>query len=201
MPDIPGGLADRLLAYADRPWRVVAVIVLGLAAVGGYTLWEQRATIAAKILENTVVPRLEPQRFPAIAQELLELTHADLVVLARVDLAANLHLNIDGRLAGEPAWRPRPEPRAIFRDQLTSEQIAALIEGRAICQDVPAKDGRRIDVELGMTRRCIVAVPPIPDVFVGALGIAWRDKAKLSPAIEAAAMSDLRRLAMRLATW
>ena len=201
MPDIPAGLADRLLGYLDRPWKVVAIIALVLVGGVSYAVWEQRAAIATRILESTVVPRLEPTRFAAIAQELLELTHADLVVLARVDIASNLHLNIDGRLAGDPAWRPRPEPRAIFRDQLTSEQIAALIEGRAICQDVPAKDGRRIDVELGMTRRCIVAVPPIPDVFVGALGIAWRDKAKLSPAIEAAAMSDLRRLAMRLATW
>ena len=148
MPD----LVDRVLAYVDKPWKIAAVAFLALFGVVSYTIWEKRAEIAERILERAVTPRLQPQRFPAIAQQLLDETHADLVILAQINLAAGRFANIDGRRASDPSWRPHPEPRAMF-DAVTVEQAAQIIAGQVVCDDVPASDGQRLDVQLGMRRR------------------------------------------------
>jgi len=193
------GVVDKILNYADRPWRVIAVIVLALAGAGGYALWEQRATIAAKILEDTVVPRLEPQRFPQIAQQLLAGTHADLVMVQRIDLAVGQLVNIDGRLAGDQSWRPPPEPRSVF-DAVTTAEAMALIAGHVVCSDVPTENDHRTAVELGMKRWCRVTVPPVPDVaVVGGLMIAWKTAPRA--AAEIGYETEMQRLALKLATW
>jgi hypothetical protein len=163
------------------PLRVFGILILVLAIVG-FTAWEKRAEIAEKILEGTVLPRLEVGRFPDTAVLLARETNADLVLLVKVDLAAGRAVNVDGRLRADPMWRPPGIPRTIF-DSVTPEQALALIAGQALCDDVPPPDHTfQIVVSLGMKRRCIVAVPPVIDVFVGALLIAWKTPPK--PALD-----------------
>ena len=199
-PDLRLGLVDRLLSYANTPGRVIALIVLALFGVVCWTLYEQRATIATRILEKTVVPRLEPQRFPESAARLLTETDADLVILSRVDLASNLTQNIDGRLRTNAEWRPRPLPRAMFgSDLLATGQIVELIEGHVVCEDVHPVDHVLETAEVGMARFCMAPVPPLAGVLVGDLLLGWR-----TPPGAAAELGIKRQLiaeAMQLAVW
>jgi hypothetical protein len=191
-------LAGRVLGYVDKPWKIGAVAALAVIAVVAVTAWEMRAQIAEKILEGTVTPRLEPERFPAIAQTLLAQTHADAVVLSRISLAGARLVNIDGRRVNDPAWRPPPEPRTMFAS-VTPEQAVDIIAGQVVCENVPLTDHHRIDVALGLRRRCIVGVPPVLEVLVGALTIGWETPPL--PALESGYKLELQRLAMKLATW
>ena len=50
-----------------------------------------------------------------------------------------------------------------------------------------------------MKRRCLVAVPPVIDVLVGGLLIAW--KTPPNAALEAGYKPEIQRVAMPLATW
>ncbi len=191
-------LAGRVLGYVDRPWKIGAVAALAIIAVIAVTCWEKRAEIAEKVLEGTVTPRLEPDRFPAIAQQLLAETHADAVVLSRISLAGARTVNIDGRRVNDPDWRPPPEPRTMFAS-VTPEQAVDLIAGQVVCDDVPTTGLYRPDVQLGLRRRCIVGVPPVLEVLVGALSIGWETPP--STVIEKGYRLELQHLAMKLATW
>lgn len=194
-----GVVLDRLLGYADRPWRVAAVVLSVLILGAAYAVWEQRATIAEKILEHTVTPRLLPSRFDDVAKQLIASTRVDVVILARANILANTVTNIAGRYVNDPAWTPRPDVRVVFGGDITIPQIVDTVEGRVVCVDVPASNGHRVDVGLGMRRKCWIGVPPIPEVLVGALAIGW--KTPPDQATEKGARNELRRLATSLATW
>ena len=191
-------LVERVLGYVDRPWKIGAIAALAVIGIIAATAWEKRAEIAERILEGTVTPRLEPDRFPAIAQTLLAETHADAVILARVNLAGGRVVTVDGRRVNDPAWRPPPEPRVMFAS-VTPEQAVEIIAGQVVCDDVPATDHHRIEIQLGLKRRCIVGVPPVLEVLVGALSIGW--EVAPSPVLESGYKLELQRLAMKLATW
>jgi hypothetical protein len=202
MTDVPAGLVDRLFGYVDKPWKVVAVIVLALAFAGGYAVWEQRAAIAERILRQTVTPRLEPDRFPKVADDLMSDTGADLVLFAEVSLNHNLIRTIAGRLAGEPNWRPAARPRPVFTAGRDFERVDELIMGKVDCASVVPQsrlEEERAEAALGMTRRCGVAVPPIPSITIGFLSLAWRKP--LSSGDENGAKKVMYRAAERLATW
>jgi hypothetical protein len=115
--EIPGGVVDKVLGYADRPWRVIAVILAALILGAGYAVWEQRATIAQYVLKSYVTPTLQRDRLTAIAEKLLADTGADLIVLSKVEFEANLFQNVAGRLAGDPGWHPAARPLPIFSDR------------------------------------------------------------------------------------
>jgi hypothetical protein len=191
-------LIERVLGYVDKPWKIGAIAALAIIGIIGATAWEKRAEIAERILEGTVTPRLEPGRFPAIAQILLAETHADAVVLARLNPAGGRVVNVDGRSADDPAWRPEAAPRNMF-NTVSPEQVVDIIAGQVVCDNVPATDHHRVDVDLGLKRRCIVGVPPVLEVLVGALSIGW--KAPPGPLLESGYKLELQRLAMKLATW
>jgi hypothetical protein len=96
-----------------------------------------------------------------------------------------------------PGGRDR-KPRTMF-DTLAVDQMVQIIAGQAICDDVPEHDGQRLDVQLGMCRRCVVGVPPVIEVLVGGLAI-WRS-APPSAVSETGYRLELQRLAMQLAAW
>jgi hypothetical protein len=201
VPDVPAGLLDKVLAYADRPWRVVAFILAVLILGAGYAVWEQRAVIAQHVLRSYVTPTLQLDRFPGVAQKLLADTGADLAILSKVDLAANLFQNVDGRLVGDPAWRPLARPLPIFSEQtpISLGQIGRLIDGQTVCVDVVQHDHLYEDALLGMKRTCGAGVPPVSGVLIGALTLSWRTAP--GAASEAVYAAELGRQATRLATW
>jgi hypothetical protein len=199
----PLSAVDRLLGFVDRPWKLVAVVVLVVTGIAGVIGWEERAAIAEAVLHGLVKPRLETGRFTSIfANRLMTETSADLAVLASISLHDNLIRDIDGYRRGEAGWRPPVNPRPLFyavRDPLL---LVGLMEGKPICRDIGADGGaseERMLAELGMRRRCYVAVPPVLDALVGGLMLAW--KVPLDPEVERGAQSVMYQAAAELATW
>jgi hypothetical protein len=192
-------VVDRVLGYVNSPFRLFAIVVLAALGLAGYLVWENRAQLAETVLHKTVVPRLEPERFAQVAPALIEVTGADAVILMRIEISNNVLRIVVGTLRDNPGWNPPSTPRAVF----TSHQvIIGLIQDSPECLDLPADDPDqtiRDLAALGLTRGCIISVPPVLDVLVGALGIAW--KKPLEAQSEAGAKAELRRAALRLATW
>jgi hypothetical protein len=203
MADASLGIVDKILAFVDRPWKIMAVVALAAAGVIGVTLWEHRGELAEGVLEGWVKPRLEPERFTSkLGIELMQQTRADLVVLVRIDLHNNLATNVEGFRRDDPAWKPPVNPRPVFYSVRDPLELIAMIEGQTVCRDMDALDGSeetRALAALGMRRRCVVAVPPVLDALVGALTIAWR--APLGAEAESGAQRLLYVAASRLASW
>jgi hypothetical protein len=82
---------DRVLGWVDRPWKILAAVVLGIVAIATAIAWEERAEIAEAVLRGWVKPRLDAGRFTALyADRLMTETGADIAVLATINLHDNL---------------------------------------------------------------------------------------------------------------
>ena len=196
------GLFAALLAFMDRPWKAVALTVLLFVSATGWVLWTERAEIAQAILSHYRLPRLETGAFHKVAAPLLADTGADLAILVEISLEANLVKNVDGQLRGRPDWRPAPIPRVVFADDSDPKSIVKFIDGDVLCADASKESPvrqRREEAALGVRRSCMVGVPPILGVLVGALIIGW--DTPLEPLAEKAAEAALGAAGMKLAKW
>ena len=84
---------------------------------------------------------------------------------------------------------------------LSPELIARFLSNQVVCfntVDAVSEDSRAL-AAAGYPRACIVSVPPVLGVGVGALLVAW--KTPLLPAVETRAGLTMTSAAMKFATW
>lgn len=195
-------LVDHLLAYVDKPWKVAAVILLGLFGLLGYIIFLQRATIAEVILHGYVKPALKIETFDKDALGLLASWHADRVTLLSARIESNTATVVASFSPRGADLRLQSPDRAMIRETTSPALIIKFIEGAVICFDISPDSPvleRREEADEGLKRGCVVAVPPVLDVLTGALYVAWKEP--LPPAEEHAAMPAIHAAAMRFATW
>jgi hypothetical protein len=195
------GLLDRVLTYVNTPFRLFAIVVLAILALTLWVGWENRAELAQTVLRRTVHPHLVEADFLSIAKQLTAVTGGNIVALIKVEAEANIGRYEIGYDTADSAWQPPPNSRPLWTEA-NATYIVQILEGRVVCYDPTADspfEPRRIVASWGAVRACIVAVPAITDVLVGALLLAWRTTP--SESTEAAARQEIRRAAYKLATW
>lgn len=206
MSDLASSALDRLLAFIDRPWKAVAVALLILVGLIGFTAYEQRAQIADAILRREVKPTLEPKRFTEDVPRLLRETRGDVAMLIEIKLANNSARDVEGLDSNGKPWLPLPGPRLVldtdFEAPTSASAFAQFIMNNPVCfevrKDSPSAE-RQAEAALGVRRACIVAVPPILGVLIGALYVGWYQPP--APALERNATVAMTDAAMRFATW
>jgi hypothetical protein len=177
MPDDrPSGVLSQVLAYADKPWRVAAIVVLFLVGGAGWLIYEQRQ----ELIEAWLTPdasTLDADAVPAALDRLVEETGADLVQIWAVDLSANSQRFIAARRRdGERPVIPEPRRLPVIVRATDLQALVDVINGHPACVDVttaaPSPVAQRL-AQRGMTRGCAIPIPPSPELFVGVIYITW----------------------------
>jgi hypothetical protein len=178
MPESADGLIRQILAYVDRPWRVVAIVVLFVVGGAGWAIYEQRQ----EIIESWMTPdasTLNTDAVPVALDRLVEETGADLVQVWAVDLSANSQRFIAARRKdGERPVIPEPRRLPVIVRATDLQVLVDVINGHPACADItvaaPSPVVHRL-AERGMKRACAVPVPPSPEAFVGVIYLTWLD--------------------------
>ena len=175
-PKAPAGLLGQVLAYVDRPWRVVAIVVLFIVGGGGWVLYEQREEIVEAWLTPSAAS-LKTEAVPAALERLVEDSGADLVQIWSVDLSANSQRFIGARRHdGERPVIPEPRRLPVIVKSSDLQVLADVINGHPACTTItlgsPSPVARRL-AERGMERACAIPIPPSPDAFVGVIYVTW----------------------------
>lgn len=199
MNGMSGRLLGQVLRFIDRPWKAVTVVVLVILVGLGYFAWLERIRIAEAIFESASLPKLRIDTFNADARELLRRTRADIIVLAHVDLVSNIIEDVAGWDRDGNAFIPVVGEQSILHHGQSMEDVVRLMRNEVVCRGVPLGSPETPEWEaegkIGITRACIVAVPPIVSVTVGVLIIGWKDapnrhfEEQISPALQRAAMT------------
>jgi hypothetical protein len=175
-PKAPAGLLGQVLAYVDRPWRVVAIVVLFIVGGVGWVLYEQRDVLVEAWLTPSAAT-LKTDAVPAALERLVEDSGADLVQIWSVDLSANSQRFIGARRHdGERAVIPEPRRLPVIVRATDLQVLVDVINGHPACASItlaaPSPVVHRL-AERGMQRACAIPIPPSPDAFVGVIYIAW----------------------------
>ena len=198
----PATVFERLLAYADKPWKAVVVVVLVVVCGFGYLLWDQRARLADMVLHAPYTkPALDIARFARDADTLLRDTRGDVAVLIELHLVDNISIDRIGFDRDGNRWVPIDGPQQAIAPDGSTAMIARFLRNEVICFDTQGAvtEEARALLASGYTRACLVSVPPIIGVGVGGLLVAW--KMALVPSIEARASIVMSSAAMKFATW
>jgi len=198
----PATVFERLLAFMDAPWEAVVVVVLVIVCGLGYMIYLERGSIADAVLHK-VNDRAEinSAAFLRDADKLLRDTRGDYALLVELHLIDNIIIDRVGVDRDGNRWIPSSGPQQALVPESSMPIVVQLLSNDAVCLDIGKtfNDDMKMLASKGYERVCMVLVPPILGVSVGALVLAWFQP--LTPQAEAKAKIAMIAAAMRFATW
>jgi len=184
----------------DRPWKVIAIILVAFLGVLIFTLYEERLDVATSVLRYYVTPQLKADAYVKAAPGLLNATHADVTQLLRLDMNANLIVPVYGFYRTGAPWIPNPYARPLIHAGIDPTFIVDLVAARPVCVTLPPTSPLfSAEYETGIRRVCFVGVPPLIGTLVGLVYIGWNVPPPAGE--EYGATETLRTLALTFVNW
>jgi hypothetical protein len=176
MSDKPESIVDKVLAYVDSPFKLFAIILMGVIAFAGYFLWQNQEFMRDAYKESKKLPEINTSRTDDASSMLLKKTGATVVAVFKVN----------------PLFNSRVLYRAYTKDgrDKTIEDIDVGLFSqnsannsdvvRLMTNEIPCGEYRYAQSEVGLWYlekgvgyTCRVSVPPDSHRFVGQITVGW----------------------------
>jgi hypothetical protein len=164
-----------LLAYIDKPWKVLAVVVLVLVGGAGWIVYEKRDAIIESWLTPSE-PELKTALIPDALEKLTIETTADLVQIWSIDLPTNVQQFYAARRHdGERPVIPTPRRLPVITTASSAKALVDILNGHPVCVELNEMGTPLAErlAQRGMRRGCAIPIPPSADSFVGIIYLAW----------------------------
>ena len=167
---------DKVLSYVDSPFKLFAILIMGVVAFSGYFLWQNQEFMRDAYKESKKLPEINTSRADDASSMLLKKTNATVVAIFKVN----------------PLFNSRVLYRAYTKDgrDKTIEDIDVGLFSqntannsdvvRLMTNEIPCSDYRYAQsevglwyIEKGVTFTCRVSVPPDSHRFVGQITVGW----------------------------
>jgi hypothetical protein len=176
MSDKPESVIDKVLTYVDSPFKLFAIILMGVLAFSGYFLWQNQEFMRDAYKESKKLPEINTSRTDDASSMLLKKTGATVVAVFKVN----------------PLFNSRVLYRAYTKDgrDKTIEDIDVGLFSqnsannsdvvRLMTNEIPCGEYRYAQSEVGLWYlekgvgyTCRVSVPPDSHRFVGQITVGW----------------------------
>jgi len=167
---------DKVLGYVDSPFKLFAILLMGIVAFAGYFLWQNQEFMRDAYKESKKLPEINTSRADDASSMLLKRTGATVVAVFKVN----------------PLFNSRVLYRAYTkdgRDKTTEDIDVGLFSQnsannadvvRLMTNEIPCGEYRYAQSEVGLwylekgvTYTCRVSVPPDSHRFVGQITVGW----------------------------
>jgi hypothetical protein len=179
MSNKPASVVDRVLTYVDSPFKLFAILVMGVVAFAGYFLWQNQEFMRDAYKESKKLPEINTSRADDASSMLLKKTGATVVAVFKVN----------------PLFNSRVLYRAYTKDgrDKTIEDIDVGLFSqnsannadviRLMTNEIPCGEYRFAQSEVGLWYlekgvgfTCRVSVPPDSHRFVGQITVGWNEQ-------------------------
>jgi hypothetical protein len=179
MSDKPASVIDKVLTYVDSPFKLFAILVMGVVAFAGYFLWQNQTFMLDAYKESKKLPEINTARADDASSMLLKKTNATVVAIFKVN----------------PLFNSRVLYRAYTKDgrDKTIEDIDVGLFSqnsannadvvKLMTNDIPCGEYRFAQSEVGLWYlekgvgfTCRVSVPPDSHRFVGQITVGWAEQ-------------------------
>jgi hypothetical protein len=176
MSDKPETIIDKVLSYVDSPFKLFAILVMGVVAFAGYFLWQNQDFMRDAYKESKKLPEINTARADEASAMLFKQTGATVVAIFKVN----------------PLFNSRVVYRAYTKDgkdksiddidvglfSQNSSNNADVV--KLMTNEIPCGDYRYAQSEVGLwyldkgvAYTCRVSVPPDSHRFVGQITVGW----------------------------
>jgi hypothetical protein len=175
----PNSTLTHVLSYVDSPFKLGAIVVMGVLAFAGYFIYNNQQFLLSVYEKKKSLPVMESSKFDDTSKMLMKNTGANLVVIFEVDMVLNTRKVVrmydkDGRIK---QWDGVTTPILSNNDANNKDSIA-LMAGEVPCH-LYTKPRSALSIyymERGMTYACRVSVPSNPSAFIGQITLLWEQK-------------------------
>ena len=178
MSDKPESIVDKVLTYVDSPFKLFAVLLMGVVAFAGYFLWQNQDFMRDAYKESKKLPEINTARADDASAMLFKKTGATVVAVFKVN----------------PLFGSRVLYKAYTKDgrdksvedidvglfSQNSANNADII--KLMTNEIPCSEYRYAQSEVGLwyldkgvTFTCRVSVPPDSHRFVGQITVGWTE--------------------------
>lgn len=172
------GAFDSLLGYIDKPWKVLAILVLAIAGFVGYFIYTNQSFLIAAYEKNHAQPKINLSRSDDAANILFKETGADVVAIFSVD-------SILGKRVAQRVYSKTGRNKEFDGENVglfTSNADNNYDITRLMAGEIPCSNYRRAQSEIGLwylrqgvTFTCRVSIPPEINLFIGQITLGWKE--------------------------
>jgi hypothetical protein len=178
MSDKTESIVDKVLAYVDSPFKLFAVLLMGLVAFAGYFLWQNQEFMRDAYKESKKLPEINTARADDASAMLFKKTGATVVAVFKVN-------PLFGSRVLYKAYTKEGRDKSIEDIDVglfsqNSANNADVI--KLMTNEIPCSEYRYAQSEVGLwyldkgvTFTCRVSVPPDSHRFVGQITVGWAE--------------------------
>ena len=170
---------DKVLGYVDSPFKLFAIVLMGVFAFVGYFIWQNQAFLIGAYKEQQKLPAIAEDRVEDVAAHLFKNTDAAVVAIFKVN-------PIFGTRVLYRAYTKQGREKTLegldiglFTSNVgNNRDVVAMMAGEIPCSHYKTAQSEigLWYIEKGMTYGCRVSVPPEQGKFIGQITVGWKEE-------------------------
>ena len=167
---------DKVLGYVDSPFKLFAILIMGIVAFAGYFLWQNQTFMFDAYKESKKLPEINTARADDASSMLLKKTGATVVAVFKVNPLFNSRVLYKAYTKDGRDKSIEDIDVGLF-SQNTANNADVV---KLMTNEIPCSDYRYAQSEVGLwylekgvTYTCRVSVPPDSHRFVGQITVGW----------------------------
>jgi hypothetical protein len=178
MSDKPESIIDKVLAYVDSPFKLFAILVMGVVAFAGYFLWQNQTFMFDAYKESKKLPEINTARADDASSMLLKKTGATVVAVFKVNPLFNSRILYKAYTKdGRDKTIEDIDVGLFSQNSANNADVVKLMTN-----EIPCGEYRYAQSEVGLWYlekgvgyTCRVSVPPDSHRFVGQITVGWAE--------------------------
>jgi hypothetical protein len=178
MSDKPASIVDKVLTYVDSPFKLFAILIMGVVAFAGYFLWQNQEFMFDAYKESKKLPEINAARADDASSMLLKKTGATVVAVFKVNPLFNSRVLYKAYTKeGRDKTIEDIDVGLFSQNSANNADVVKLMTN-----EIPCGDYRYAQSEVGLwyldkgvTFTCRVSVPPDSHRFVGQVTVGWAE--------------------------
>jgi hypothetical protein len=167
---------DKVLGYVDSPFKLFAILVMGVVAFTGYFLWQNQEFMRDAYKESKKLPEINTGRVDEASTMLFKKTGATVVAVFKVNPLFNSRvLHKAYTKDGRDKSIEDIDVGLFSQNTANNADVVKLMTNEMPCSEYRYAQSEvgLWYIEKGVTFTCRVSVPPDSHRFVGQITVGW----------------------------
>ena len=178
MSEKPESIIDKVLTYVDSPFKLFAILVMGVVAFVGYFLWQNQTFMFDAYKESKKLPEINHARADDASSMLLKKTGATVVAVFKVNPLFNSRVLYKAYTKdGRDKTIEDIDVGLFSQNSANNADVVKLMTNEIPCSEYRYAQSEvgLWYIEKGVTFTCRVSVPPDSHRFVGQVTVGWAE--------------------------
>jgi hypothetical protein len=167
---------DKVLGYVDSPFKLFAILIMGVVAFAGYFLWQNQDFMRDAYKESKKLPEINTARTDEASAMLFKHTNASVVAIFKVNPLFNSRVLYKAYTKDGRDKSVEDIDVGLFtHSALNNSDVVKLMTNEIPCGEYRYAQSEvgLWYIEKGVGYTCRVSVPPDSPRFVGQVTVGW----------------------------